>query len=176
MKAKLKALLTLFIIAVLLATAYIIIPSRNTRQLLIAEESIGESIIVTNFAVSELLAIALTNEHGAFGILNNPEGITLVRGAEGNYSSAQMRAFVYLACNLKAASRLDIIPESNDIANALAFFSLILSEGREYGFVLLQQSLVTSDYLLFSYEHQAVFLISQQDAAWFLRSSNDFFE
>jgi hypothetical protein len=87
-----------------------------------------------------------------------------------------MRAFVYLACNLTGTRRLDTPPEAGDLANHLAIFTLIMTGGREYGFALLRKSPVSDDYLLFSEEHQAIFLISESHAQWFLRSAKDFLE
>jgi len=173
-KAKIRALITLSILCVFLALAYVLLPSGKSARG--AQANVGQSLVITDFHVSELLALAISNGYGPFGILNNPEGVAAVSDIVGSFSAAQMRAIIYLACNLTGIRRLDSLPEPEDITKSLSFFTLILTGDREYVFALLRKSPVSEDYLLFSQEHQAIFLIPESDAQWFLRSAEDFLE
>lgn len=176
MKAKIRALIILSILCVFLASAYALLPSGQASAAGRGAANFGIPLIITDFHVSELLALALSNSRGPFGILNNPQGITAVSDVDGYFSAAQMRAFVYVVCNLRGTRRLDILPEPEEIANSLAHFSLILTGYREYRFALLRRSPVSDEYLLFSQEHQAIFLVSEPTAQWFLRGAGDFME
>jgi len=173
-KAKLRALITLFLLCVILIFTYALIPGKKPAPAGGKQESAENAVLITDIPVSELLALAITNANGSFGILNSPDGIKAVSDINGQFDTAEMRAFVYLACHLTGIRPLDILPKTDDIANSIARFSLILTGGREYKFAFLRKSPVNEDYLLFSEEHQAVFLVPASSAEWFLRGAGDF--
>ena len=172
MKAKLRALIVLLSLCVIFALLYALLPGGKPAPA-VAESA--EVTFITDIHVGELLALAVTNSYGSFGILNSPDGIRVVSDTEGQFSTSQLRAFVYIACHLTGRS-LDILPEVDDIVNSLARFTLILTGGREYHFAVLRKSPVGEDYFLFSEEHQSIFRIANTDAELFLRSAGDFLE
>ena len=174
MKAKVRALITLSFLCVAFIFIYALIPGGKSAPSGGGQKSSDETILITDIPVSELLALAITNNHGSFGILNSPDGIRAVSDTDAQFDAAQMRAFIYIACHLKGIRVLDILPEAGDIANSIARFSLILTGGREYHFAFLRKSPVGEDYLLFSEEHQSVFVVSGSNAEWFLSNAGDF--
>ena len=176
MKAKIRALIVLSILCICLALVYIFLPDGKPAATGNIGSNTDNPVVITDIPVSELLAIAISNSNGAFGILNNPDGITFVSDKAGSFSVSQMRAAAYTACHLPGIRDLKIIPEAQDIANSLSRFSLILTGGREQNFYILRKSPATDDYLLFSEERQTVFLVSPADAEWFLQGAEDFME
>lgn len=176
MKAKIRALIVLSILCACLVLVYILLPKGKPVTAGSVSPNAESPAIITDIPVSELLAIAISNSNGAFGILNNPDGITLISDKTGSFSVSQMRATAYTACHLPGIRDLKIIPEAQDIANSLSRFTLILTGGREQNFYILRKSPVGDDYLLFSEEQQSVFLVSAADAEWFLQSAEDFLE
>lgn len=186
MKAKIRALIVLLILCVFLAALYALLPPASggpgTRGGAAGGASPaggnGDAVFtITDIPAGEVHALAISNSRGLFGVLNGPDGVIAVSDAEGPFDTAEMRALVYMVCHLTGTRRLDNFPlsDSADIANSLARLTIILTGGREYNFAILRKSPVSDDYLLFSEEDQAVFLIPESSAEWFLRSAADFF-
>ena len=179
MKAKIKALVTLLVLCVFLALTFALLPPGANAPERPGSASAGPTesaaFPLTNIPVSEIQALAISNIHGSYGIINSPDGITAVSDTGVNFSVQEMRALVYLAGHLTATRHLDtFLPKAEDIANSLARFTLILSGGRENNFAILRKSPVSDEYLLFFEEQQSVFLVSAADAEWFLRSAAEF--
>ena len=172
MKAKVRALIILLSLCVIFGLTYALLPGERQAPV---RESADDAILITDIPVGELLALAVTNSNGSFGILNSPDGIRFVTDTDGSFSASQMRALVYLACHLTGRT-LDIPPTADDIANSIARYTLILTGGSEINFAVLRKSPVGEDYFLFSEDHQSIFRISGKDAEWFLSSAEDFLE
>ena len=173
MKAKIRALIILLILCVFFALLYALLPGKKPAP---AElQGADETFLITDIPVSEVLAMAVSNSYGSFGILNSPDGIRAVSHIDGQYSASQLRAFVYIASHL-SGRLLDIEIGLDDIANSIARITLILTGSREINFAILRKSPVGEDYFLFSEEHQSVFRISGTYAEWFLYSAEDFLE
>jgi hypothetical protein len=176
-KAKIRALIILLILCVFLAAVYALLPPAGSAGLAAggaADRDAG--FAVTDIPAGEVHALAISNKRGLFGVLNGPNGVIAVSDEEGPFDAAEMRALVYMACHLRGR-RLDklSLSDSADIANSLARITIILTGGAEYNFAVLRKSPVGDEYLLFSEEEQAVFLISESSAEWFLRGAADFF-
>ena len=171
MKAKLRALFVLLALCIFFALNLALLPSERP-----VPAALVTGIMITNIPVSEVFALAITNSYGLFGILNSPEGITVLADLDGNFNAQEMRALIYLTANLPGLRRLDNFspPEADGIANSLARFTLILNGGMESNFTILQQSPVSDDYLLFFEEQGSLFLISRSTAEWFLRDPEDY--
>ena len=176
MKAKIRALIILSILTVLLASAYVLIPDGRQSVSGGTQDKPGDAVVINDFPLGDLLALAITNSRGSFGILNKADSLTMVSDREGSFSIPEMRAITYLACHLEGIRRLDTVVGEADIKDPLAHFSLILEGGREYNYLILRKSPVSDDYLLFSEEDQCIFVISRSSAEWFLRSAEDFLE
>jgi hypothetical protein len=173
-----RALVILFILCVFLTAAFILIPSEKAggnAQGNAASGSAESTVPITDIPVSGIQALAITNAHGSYGIINSPDGISAVSDKSGNFSVKEMRALVFAAAHLRAMRRLDNYspPQAEDIEKSSARFTLILSDGRENNFAILQKSPVSDGYLLYFEEQKAVFLISQSNAEWFLRSAEE---
>jgi hypothetical protein len=188
-KAKIRVLIILLILCVFLAAFYALLPSGSgglpAGGLSAGRAGDGASpagagadagFTITDIPAGEVHALAISNGRGLFGVLNGPGGVIAVSDEEGPFDAAEMRALVYMACHLRGIRRLDKISLSGaDIADSLARLTIILTGGSEYNFAILRKSPVSDDYLLFSEEDQAVFLISASTAEWFLRNAADFF-
>ena len=177
MKAKLRAFFVLFVLCMFLAASFALLPSG--RPVPAAAAKAGQedaAIMVTNIHVGDVYALALTNRQGYFGIINNPEELTVISDLDGIFNIQEMRVLIYLSANLPALRSLDnfSLPTEEDIENSLARFTLILSGGFENNFAILQQSPVSDDYLLFFTEQQSMYLISPSTAEWFLRNPEDY--
>ena len=181
MKAKIRALAVLLILCISLALTYGLLPSAKPPAKpsdKAAAANAEQTITITDIPASEIQALAINNNHGTYGIINRPEGITVVPDTGANFSVRKMRALIYTASHLTGIRRLEnyTIPSDDEIKNSLARFSLILSDGRENNFAILKKSPATNDYLLFFEEAKSVFVVSRSNAEWFLRGIGDFLE
>ena len=177
MKAKIRALIIIFIFCIFFAVTFVLLPSgRQVPGNRTTRDPNDTALMITDIPVSEIQALALSNSYGSFGIINNPAGIAAVSNLAGTFNIQEMRALVYMAGHLPGLRRLDnfSLPDAAYIANSLARFTLILAGGHENNFAILQKSPVSDDYLLFFEEQQSVFLISRSNAELFLRSPEDF--
>ena len=179
MKAKIRALIVLAVLCVFLPVIYILIPDGKFAASKPGQPA-GQNkppapVLITDIPVNEVKAMALSNEYVTLGILNTPEGITAMPGAGKPFSPEQMRALIYKACHLTALRLLDNhpLPQKSETEKAPARFSLILSDGREYNFILLGKSSVDNNYLLYSEGQESVFLISEENARWFLANADN---
>ena len=174
MKAKIRALIILLSVLVLLAVCYVLLPPEKSPASDSTVQKTDSGIMITDIHVTELLALIITNSHGSFGILNEPDNISLISGTEGSFSVSYMRAAVYLACHLPGIRQLDMTPEAVDIANPLAAVSLFLADGSEQSFIILRKSPVGDNYLLYIADNQSVFLVSADNTGLFLAGTEDF--
>ncbi|MDR2434976.1 MAG: hypothetical protein LBD47_10475 [Treponema sp.] len=175
MKTKIRALIILLILCVFLALIYALLPAEGDGSFPARGEGRDALSAITDIPAAEAQALAISNGRGLFGLLNGPGGVIAVSDMAGPFDAAEMRALLYLACHLKGRRLDKFSPNAAALADSLARLSLILTGGREYNFALLRKSPVSDEYLLFSEEEQAVFLIPESSAEWLLRGAVDFF-
>ena len=150
MKTKLRALFVLLCLCIFFAASFALLPSgRPVPAAVVSQED--TAIMITDIHVGDVYALALTNGQGYLGIINNPEEPMIISDLDGSFNIQEIRALIYLSANLPALRSLDnfSLPTEEDIANAFARFTLILSGGFENNFAILQQSPVSNDYVLF---------------------------
>ena len=177
MNAKIKALIILTIVCIFLGIIFALLPSENSHPDNRAQRNTNDApVMITDIPVGEIQALAVTNSHGSYGIINSPNEITVVSDLDGVFSTQEMRALIYLAAHLPGIRRLDSfsLPDAADIENSLSRFTLILTGGHENNFAILRESPVSDEYLLFFEEQQSTFLISRSSAELFLRNPEDF--
>ena len=175
MKTKLRALFVLLVLCIFFAASFALLPSGRSIPAAVANQE-DTAIMITNIHAGDVYALALTNRQGYFGIINNPEEPMIISDLDGTFNIQEIRALIYLSANLPALRILDnfSLTAEEDIVNALAHFTLILSGGSENNFAILQQSPVSDDYVIFFEEQRSAFFISQSIAEWFIRNPEDY--
>ena len=170
MNVKVRALIITTTLAVLFTLAFLLFPQ---RKYLPADKTTqdGTPVIITDIPVSEVLALALYNNYGTFGILNSPDGVQAMSANEATLSLSQMRAIVYMASHLTGIRLLENypLPGVTEIINSTARFTLILSDSHSYNFVILQKNSIGDGYILFFEEQKVIYLISDSTAECFLQ-------
>jgi hypothetical protein len=135
---------------------------------------------INSFSVTEISAVAVNNNTGAYGFILGPEGyITVVPeqpAGEDDYSQDEMRAFVFMVSRLNASQVIESGGAAADFGldQPRARISLILKDSSTLRFFLGNQSPVDDTYYFQKEGDSRVFLIGKTTAELMLRSRADY--
>lgn len=161
MMYKMKQVKILAVVAVLLVCANLFVWfGLQTQSATVAEV---ESIAVTDIAVTDLAAVLIANEQMSLGVIHQEGTLQVLADDAGAFDSTQLWAMISLMCNISSDK---VYTDATTFAaygldTPTAEVALILADGTEYDFQLLNQSGVDGSYYLYDVQTETVYLIGE---------------
>lgn len=132
---------------------------------------------ITDISVSQVAALAITNEMCKFGVMMKDGEIEVVSEVQGSYSTTELRSLVYAAAHLTGSRKISDLSDGEQygMEKPLASLSLILTDGSQIDLFLLKENPLDGNYYMYAPADQAIYVVPADVAGIFLRSETDFF-
>lgn len=135
-----------------------------------------ESSAVTDISVAELSAIAIKNQSGGFGLVVEPQGVSILDVADVPLSASALKVFVYQLAHL-SAERVIGVPDhwkEFGLETPDTYAVLLRADGSRIRLYLGNQSPLEDGWYLRREDSDTLYLVSDQIADMMRYTVNDF--
>ena len=157
-------------LAALLAALLLYTPQTAQRQETAAVEK------VTDIPLTELAAVVIRNQRGAYAVMQTPQGVEMVSATQAAYDPAQMQALLYAATHLSGSRRNT--DESTFAAYGIdqprATVEIVTTDGARRRLDVLMTNPIDQNVYVYDEQSRSVLLVSASVAELFLRSELDY--
>lgn len=161
MMYKMKQVKILAAVAVALLCANVFVWFVLDVQTATEEEVVG--ITVTDVAITDLAAVLIINDQMSLGVIQQNGTLEVLTDDTGDFDATELLAMLYMMCNMSADKACT---DSESFAqygldSPTAEVTLILIDGTEFTYQLLNPNSITGGYYLYDVQTETVYLVGE---------------
>ena len=172
---EIRLLKRLLVILLVLILVYVLL---LTFEIDNNEKAITEQVVpICDIHVSDIRALAVKNNNGAFGLLVGQGGISLEPNKEGaRYSLDEMQGYIYIISKMSSMRVIDKIESLADFGFDApeSKLTIIKSDGSKLRFLLGKESDSSGSHYLMQEGGEKIFVVPSNIVKLFLRSKKEF--